>query len=120
MSIFSMDSGPQNPSASSGASGFAIYFDGTSSRRRLVTLEFSDRLEIREYEHTLAAWSYADVRLADSPSGTLRVTCLTAPELARLEIRDAAVGAELTPPCPPPHANIPPPTPLRTILRSSF
>ena len=31
---------------------------------------------------------YADIRRADSPSGTLRVTCLTAPSLARLEIRD--------------------------------
>ncbi|HMI14708.1 MAG TPA: metalloendopeptidase, partial [Bradyrhizobium sp.] len=102
-----MDSGPQNTSASSGASGFAIYFDGASSRRRLVTLEFNDRLEIREYEHTLAAWSYADVRLADSPSGTLRVTCLTAPELARLEIRDAAVAAELTARCAQLDENIP-------------
>src|SRR6195256_2707115 len=107
MSIFSMDSGPQNTSASSGASGFAIYFDGSSSRRRLVTLEFNDRLEIREYEHTLAAWSYADVRLADSPSGTLRVTCLTAPGLARLEIRDAAVAAELTARCAQIDENIP-------------
>ena len=102
-----MDSGPQNASASSGASGFAIYFDGASSRRRLVTLEFNDRLEIREYEHTLAAWSYADVRLADSPSGTLRVTCLTAPELARLEIRDTAVAAELTSRCTLLDENIP-------------
>src|SRR5258707_2160869 len=90
MSLFSTDSGPQNASASSGAGGFAVYFDGTSSRRRLVTLEFNDRLEITEYEHTLAAWSYADIRRADSPSGTLRVTCLAAPALARLEIRDAA------------------------------
>src|SRR5205814_2193872 len=102
-----MDSGQQNTSASSGTSGFAIYFDGSSSRRRLVTLEFNDRLEIREYEHTLAAWSYADVRLADSPSGTLRVTCLTAPGLARLEIRDAAVAAELTARCVQLHENIP-------------
>ena len=102
-----MESGPQNTSASSAASGFAIYFDGSSSRRRLVTLEFNDRLEIREYEHTLAAWSYADVRLADSPSGTLRVTCLTAPELARLEIRDAAVAAELTTRCARLDENIP-------------
>jgi Zn-dependent protease with chaperone function len=105
--MFSMDSGPQDTSASSGASGFAIYFDGTSSRRRLVTLEFNDRLEIREYEHTLAAWSYADVRLADSPSGTLRVTCLTAPGLARLEIRDAAVAAALTTRCARLDENIP-------------
>ena len=67
-----MDSGPQNASASSGAGGFAVYFDGTSSRRRLVTLEFNDRLEIIEYEHTLAVWSYADIRRADSGPGTLR------------------------------------------------
>src|SRR6195256_1512499 len=107
MSIFSMDSGPQNTSASSGASGFAIYFDGSSSRRRLVTLEFNDRLEIREYEHTLAACSYADVRLADTPSGARRVTCLTAPGLARLEIRDAAVAAELTARCAQLDDNIP-------------
>lgn len=102
-----MDSGPQNAPASSGAGGFAVYFDGTSSRRRLVTLEFNDRLEINEYEHTLAAWSYADVRLADSPSGTVRVTCLTAPTLARLEIRDAAVAAELTSRCTRLDENIP-------------
>src|SRR6266481_1506631 len=107
MSTSSMDSGPQNASASSGAIGFAIDFDWNSSRRRLVTLVFHDRLAISEYEHTLAAWSYADVRLADSPSGTLRVTCLTAPELARLEIRDAAVGAELTARCARLDENIP-------------
>jgi len=102
-----MDSGPQKHLGVVRSQRLAIYFDGTSSRRRLVTLEFNDRLEIREYEHTLAAWSYADVRLADSPSGTLRVTCLTAPELARLEIRDAAVGAELTARCARLDENIP-------------
>jgi Zn-dependent protease with chaperone function len=107
MSLFSTDSGPQNASASSGAGGFAVYFDGTSSRRRLVTLEFNDRLEITEYEHTLAAWSYADIRRADSPSGTLRVTCLAAPALARLEIRDAAVAAELISRCTQLDENIP-------------
>jgi Zn-dependent protease with chaperone function len=107
MSIFSMDSGPQNTSASSGAGGFAVYFDGTSSRRRLVTLEFNDRLEIIEYEHTLAVWSYADIRRADSPSGTLRATCLTAPGLARLEIRDSAVAAELVARCTKLDENIP-------------
>jgi Zn-dependent protease with chaperone function len=99
MSIDEMDSGPQNIPASLGAGGFAIYFDGTSSRRRMVTLEFNDRLEINEYEHTLAAWPYADIRRADSPSGTLRVTCAAAPALARLEIRDTAVAAELIPRC---------------------
>jgi Zn-dependent protease with chaperone function len=107
MNIDAMDNGPQNTPASSGAGGFAIYFDGTSSRRRLVTLEFSDRLEINEYEHTLAAWPYADIRRADSPSGTLRVTCAAAPALARLEIRDTAVAAELIPRCARLDENIP-------------
>src|ERR1700730_4800265 len=90
-----MDSGPQHASPSPGAGGSAIYFDGTSSRRRLVTLAFNDGLELHEDGHTLAAWSFADIRRADSPSGTLRVTCLTAPALARLEIRDAAMADAL-------------------------
>jgi Zn-dependent protease with chaperone function len=107
MSIFSTDSGPQNALAPAGAGGFAIYFDGTSSRRRLVTLEFNDRLEINEYENTLAAWSYADIRRADSPSGTLRVSCLAAPTLARLEIRDTAVAAELISRCTQLDENVP-------------
>jgi Zn-dependent protease with chaperone function len=94
-----MDSGPQNASVSPGASGSAIYFDGMSSRRRLVTLAFNNGLELHEDGHTLAAWSFADIRRADSPSGALRVTCLTAPALARLEIRDAAVAAELISRC---------------------
>ena len=62
--------------------GSAAYFDGASSRRRTVTLRLADRLEIVEGEQTLAAWAYADIRRADSPSGMLRLGCLTAPALA--------------------------------------
>jgi Zn-dependent protease with chaperone function len=90
-----MDSDPTHDTASSMPGGSAIYFDGTSSRRHAVTPGFYDRLEINADDQTLAMWSYADIRRADSPSGTLRLTCLTAPALARLEIRDAAVAAEL-------------------------
>jgi Zn-dependent protease with chaperone function len=72
-----------------------FYFDGLSSRRHAVSLAFQDQLEISEGGQALTAWSYADIRRADSPSGTLRVTCLTAPVLARLEIRDKAVAEEL-------------------------
>ena len=102
-----MDNGPQDASPSPGAGGFAIYFDGTSSRRRLVTLAFNDGLELHEDGHTLAAWPFADIRRADSPSGALRVSCLTAPALARLEIRDAAVAAELISRCARLDENIP-------------
>src|SRR5207237_9952129 len=73
----------------------AIFFAGMSSRRRAVALAFGNQLEISEDGRPLAAWGYADIRRADSSSGTLRLTCLTAPALARLEIRDAAVAAEL-------------------------
>jgi Zn-dependent protease with chaperone function len=76
-----------------------IYFDGTSSRRRAATLVFSDALEIGTDGGTPARWAYADIRRADSPSGTLRVSCQTAPALARLEIRDEALAAELISRC---------------------
>jgi Zn-dependent protease with chaperone function len=94
-----MDSGPGKDSASSGPGGSAVYFDGMSSRRHLVTLTFGDRLELHEFPETVVEWPYADIRRADGPSGILRLSCLTAPPLARLEIRDAAVAAELMSRC---------------------
>ena len=94
-----MDSGPENAPASQAPAGSAIYFDGTSSRRRAVALAFRDRLELQEPGQTAIEWPYDDIRRADSPAGMLRLSCLTAPALARLEIRDAAVAAELTSRC---------------------
>ncbi|NOJ50912.1 M48 family metallopeptidase [Bradyrhizobium archetypum] len=89
-----MDSDIQIP-ANLSSGGSAAYFDGTSSRRRMVTLRLADRLEIDEGEQTLAAWAYSDVRRADSPAGVLRLSCLTAPALARLEVRDTGLAGEL-------------------------
>jgi Zn-dependent protease with chaperone function len=77
-----------------------VYFDGTSSRRHAVTLGFHDQLVIREDERALAQWAYDDIRRADAPAGILRTTCVTAPALARLEIRDAALAADLVARCP--------------------
>jgi Zn-dependent protease with chaperone function len=102
-----MDSGPENASASPGPGGAAIYFDGLSSRRRAVTLTFTDQLEINEPSETAIAWSYADIRRADGPAGLLRVSCLTAPPLARLEIRDTAIAAELISHCTHLDENVP-------------
>ena len=76
-----------------------VYFDGTSSRRRLVTLAFSDALEISEDGALPARWAYEDIRQADSPAGTLRLSCLSAPPLARVEIRNTALATELTSRC---------------------
>ncbi|MGY3484468.1 Zn-dependent protease with chaperone function [Bradyrhizobium sp. USDA 4011] len=77
----------------------AVFFDGASNRRRIVALELSDALEIREGGELLARWAFADIRRADSPSGLLRLSCLTAPALARLEIRDAQLTAALVARC---------------------
>jgi Zn-dependent protease with chaperone function len=77
----------------------SIYFDGTSSRRHTVTLGFDGELQINADAGNLAAWPFADIRRADSPSSMLRLSCVTAPVLARLEIRDAALATELTARC---------------------
>ena len=65
------------------------YLDGTSSRRRNVELKLtSEACEILADDAVIASWPYADIRRADGPTGTLRVMCVSAPLLARLEIRD--------------------------------
>jgi Zn-dependent protease with chaperone function len=87
------DAGPPPPG------GTIVFFDGTSNRRRLVTLGFGDLLAVSEDGQTLASWSYGDIRRADGPAGMLRLSCLTAPALARLEVRDAAITAELVSRC---------------------
>lgn len=69
--------------------GPAVYYDGTSSRKRRVTLRFADGLHLVEDGATLAIWPYADIRRADSPQ-TLRLSCVSALPLARLEIEDEA------------------------------
>jgi hypothetical protein len=75
--------------------GPAIFYDGRSNRRRTVEVRFNDRLEISEDGSAPVPWAYTDVRRVDSPPGILRVSCLAAPTLARLEIRDPTVAAEL-------------------------
>src|SRR5260221_12659226 len=98
MSGIAMDSDTPD-AAKAPAGGSAIYFDGKSNQRRTVTLHFVDRLEIRDGDTVLAAWAYGDIRRADGPSGMLRLSALTAPGLARLEVRDAAAAADLVARC---------------------
>nr|WP_249815934.1 M48 family metallopeptidase [Bradyrhizobium sp. 138] len=76
-----------------------IFFDGVSSRRRQVKLMLGDVLEIVEEGGAPVRWAYADIRRADSPGGVLRLACTSAPSLARLEIRDAVLAADLTARC---------------------
>ena len=77
----------------------SVYFDGMSNRRRIVSLVFADALEIREDGAAPVSWAYSDIRQADGPAGMLRVSCLSAPPLARLEIRNEALAARLTSRC---------------------
>ncbi|MGY3033603.1 Zn-dependent protease with chaperone function [Bradyrhizobium sp. USDA 4354] len=76
-----------------------VFFDGVSSRRRQVTLTLGDALEIIEEGGAPVRWAYADIRRADSPAGVLRLASTSAPPLARLEIRDAALSADVTARC---------------------
>jgi Zn-dependent protease with chaperone function len=79
--------------------GSVVFFDGQSSRRRTVSLVLNDALEIREGGAASVFWAFDDIRQADSPPAMLRVNCLSAPPLARLEIRDAAMAAALVARC---------------------
>ncbi len=77
----------------------AVFFDGVSSRRRKVTLRLGDQLEIGEEGSEIVRWSYPDIRRADSPAGILRLSCTSAPPLARLELRDAQLANEIAARC---------------------
>jgi Zn-dependent protease with chaperone function len=78
----------------------SVYFDGTSSRRWQVDLAFKEQLEISGENLSPVSWAYSDIRRVDAAPGVLRVSCLSAPPLARLEIRDASRAAELASRCP--------------------
>ncbi len=94
-----MDSTAADAATAGPGGGPAIYFDGTSSRRRTVVVAFKEQLEISGEELSPVSWAYSDIRRVDGGPGLLRVGCLSAPSLARLEIRDDAVAAELTSRC---------------------
>lgn len=94
------DGGPETIPAAPQPDGTSIFYDGTSSRRHSVQLALKDRLEINQNGTGLAIWPFAEIRRADGAAGILRLSCRTAPSLARLEIRDARVAAALTARCP--------------------
>jgi Zn-dependent protease with chaperone function len=87
-----------DPSAAARGSGPGIYFDGVSSRRQTVTVSLVNQLVMRS-DDNFVSWPYSDIRRVDSPAGILRVNCLSAPPLARLEIRDPALAAKLVARC---------------------
>ena len=92
------DSGPQaSPAPPVDA---AVFYDGTSSRRHAVQLGLQDKLDIIGNGAVLAAWPFADIRRVDGVAGVLRLSCQSAPSLARLELRDTALTEALILCCP--------------------
>ncbi len=78
----------------------SVFFDGRSSQRRAVELRFAACLEILQDGSCVESWPYAEIRAADSPPGIMRLCCLSAAPLARLELRDAGARANIERRCP--------------------
>jgi hypothetical protein len=79
------------------ASGAAHYFDGTSSARHAVTVEAApDALRVLGSDGAvIAAWPYAELRAQPAPDHVMRLRRAGGPELARLEISDPTLIAEI-------------------------
>jgi Zn-dependent protease with chaperone function len=73
--------------------GPAVYFDGRTNRKRPVTLRLGAGIEIVEQDRILDIWPYGEVRRADGPPNLLRLGCVAALPLARLEVADEATKA---------------------------
>src|SRR5262245_21343627 len=80
------------------SAGNAVYFDGTSNRKRRVSLQLADVLDIVEDGKVIGTWPYSGIRRADGTRG-LRLSCVSALPLARLEIEDAATAQAVTARC---------------------
>src|SRR5271163_3615939 len=73
--------------------GPAVYFDGTSSARNIVTIEAGAAgLKIMAANrHVLDEWCYAELRRQSAPDDMLRLGRSGETLLARLEVRDPAL-----------------------------
>jgi Zn-dependent protease with chaperone function len=80
--------------------GEAAYFDGQSNRKQSVVIRFGPALEIVIDGALAATWPYGEIRRVDSAPGILRLMCLSAPSLARIEIQDDALQREIESRCP--------------------
>lgn len=72
----------------------AVFHDGTSNRKRRVALRFGSQLEIVEDGVTITSWPFGDIRRADGHKA-LRLSCVSAPPLARLVIDDETAAGIL-------------------------
>lgn len=78
----------------------AAFFDGASNRKHWVALRFATGLDIVEDGAVIATWPFDAVRRVDGPPALLRLGCISAPPLARLEIADREVAEAVIRHCP--------------------
>ena len=86
---------PGEAAVASAAARPATYFDGVTNRRHVVVLRFDSTLELIEDGVAVATWPYADLRAVDGGPGMLRLRCVSALPLARLEVADPAAQVEI-------------------------
>lgn len=73
-----------------------IFYDGITARRRVVSIALeTHELVIVENDTIVARWPYTTLREQDAPHGGLRLAASAAPELARLDINDPNLAAEI-------------------------
>src|SRR5690242_1471858 len=79
------------------AAGAGLYFDGTSSARHTVTVEPTPTaLRIMGVDGSvIAEWPYPELRAQSAPDAVMRLRSAGGPELARLEIKDPALIADI-------------------------
>jgi Zn-dependent protease with chaperone function len=78
----------------------AIYFDGVSNRKHVVTVRLGEHaLDLIENGSGVASWSYDGLRKASSAPGMLRLANVSALPLARLEVRDVTLRDEILARC---------------------
>jgi Zn-dependent protease with chaperone function len=82
------------PSATSGP---GVFFDGATTARHDVTVELApDLLRVKAADgRVLAEWPYDQLETLSSPDDLLRLGRAGSPVLARLEVRDPQLAAEI-------------------------
>jgi predicted Zn-dependent protease len=78
----------------------AVFFDGLSNRKHAVELRLThDGIDIFEGGLGIAHWAYGGLRNAEGPPHLLRLASVSAMSLARLEVHDPVLQAEIRARC---------------------
>jgi len=94
-----------SPQPAGAAQADTTFYDGLSSRSRIVELRLGPALEIVENGQTLTTWPWEWIRRADSTKAALRLRCANGAELARLDIWNDELAEQVAQRCPRLNAN---------------